>query len=687
MKKYLWALACLLAFFAPLTTVMANGAPDSTLPGPNQVAFAEYRFPAVTDPDILSDRMTEMWAKIFYPKNITQLDKAPLIVMLHGNHATCGKGSNPRRDTSCEYTYSGVCPAGYVTVPNHEGYNYLAENLASWGYWVVSINANRGITCGGGIDQDSGLNLARGKLVLKHLGLLYKWSSEGGAPASLGLGAQGLVGKMDFSSVGLMGHSRGGEGIRAAYNLYLDKNSSWPAKIPGLSIKALFEIGAVDGQTSRVLDAKGTVWNQLLPMCDGDVADLQGRFPFERMLLNTSEPLHAQKSLYEVWGANHNYFNTEWQQSDSSRCAFGKAIFNVKDTHSLAQQKIALASVSAFFRSRLGTQAGAVFNQNFNPLDSLPGVVTDLTQVDRDFTPSPGSLEAVIVEDFDRETGLNSSGNANIYSQIDIRHKKLIDRHVQRVGAISWQKAGEATFFETIWSGPSQGRDIHGFATLDFRVARQKSDLNKDVSTDFVVRLEESSGRFSNEVRVSDYAFVNGPGSRNDVLKAVRIPLTAFKDVDISKIHGVKFVFNKTQAGAIYLANVRLHKQLGLGNAQSKSFMSASSPTVYAQQELKPLPVERVPAKLNTLRVAQRRSLAGLPIVEIIVASQLPFPAMNSLPLLKIGDKEFKLSRYSDLTELKELTFTLTAEEYKAISKNSDVTVTDGKVWEFGALA
>lgn len=694
MKKYIvLGFVCLFAILAPTFSVFANPltsveAPDSTSKGPYSVSSAEYRFPAMVDPDVLSDRMTEIWAKVFYPKNILQLEKAPLIVFLHGNHATCGRGSNPRHDTNCEYTAAGVCPTGFVPVPNHEGYNYLAENLASWGYWVVSVNANRGITCGGGASGDSGLNLARGRLVLKHLNLLHTWATTGGAPTSLGLGAQGLIGKIDFTSVGLMGHSRGGEGMRAAYNLYLDKDSRWPSKIPGLSVKAVFEIGAVDGQTSRTLDANGTVWNQLLPMCDGDVSDLQGRYPFERMLLNRGESLQAQKSLYEVWGANHNFFNTEWQSSDAGGCSVGKPIFDSSDMRSLEQQTVALASITSFFRSRLGTHAEGRFNQHFNPLNTLPQVVTKITQVDRDFTTSPSLLEAEVVDDFDRETGLNSSGYENGSQQIKIQHKNWISRHVQRVATISWEAASEKTFFEAIWTASSVGRNIQGFSTLDFRVAREKNALNKDASTDFTIRLQDAQGHFSNAVAVSQYALVNGPGSRNQVLKAVRIPLTAFTGIDLTAIRGVTFIFNKTQTGAIALANIRLHRRLGLGEAQlTKNLIpSYAEKLTDAPLEARVLPVERVPAKQNAIRVLQKRALSGEATVEIIVSSQVPFPAMNRLPILTIGDKEFTLSRYSDVSELKELTFTLTAKEYQSVAKKDLVTVQDGKIWEFGSL-
>jgi hypothetical protein len=118
---------------------------------------------------------------------------------------------------------------------------------------------------------------------------------------------------LDFSFIGLMGHSRGGEGMRAAVAQYRDAGSPWPARIGAVGFEALFEIGPVDGQTrSRILNAEDLSWNVLLPGCDGDVASLQGVRPLDRMLLITTERLILPKSSFEVYGTNQNFYNTEF---------------------------------------------------------------------------------------------------------------------------------------------------------------------------------------------------------------------------------------------------------------------------------------------------------------------------------------------------------------------------------------
>jgi hypothetical protein len=661
-----------------------QNAVDPTTPGPYSVAVGEYKLPAAVDPDVLKSEVTEIWGKMYYPE-FRASEKAPLIVLLHGNHGTCGIGSNPRYDNSCRYTYSGTCPEGYTVTPNHEGYDYLANHLASWGYWVVSINANRGITCGEGSNEDYGLILARGRLILKHLQLLHQWSTTGDAPLSIGLGKEGLIGQLDFGSVGLFGHSRGGEGIRAAYNFYKDEHSPWPEKIPGLTIKALFEVGATDGLSSRLLDAEGVVWNQLLPMCDGDVSDLSGRYPFERMLANDEKTAKAQKSLYEVWGANHNYFNTQWQTSDAWRCSFGAPIFDPDKSESLEQQNIAKASVFAFFQSHMGQKEDSGLNQLFNSLYPSPEVVTQITQVDREFSPTHNPEENLILERFEQETGTNSSGHLNRLSGIEMKHERL--KRKQRAGYIVWQMAGKETYFNAVVAADGEGIDLSAFKTLDLRIARTRSNLNNATTTDFSIRLEDAAGNISELLPVSHYAVLNNKDNHdNPVFQTVRIRLTDFNTVDLSRIHAVHFIFDLTETGELYFANIEANGQIGLGG----TFDKPQLPQVPAMPEKSiraGMETMTVPAGLNSFKVIRvKKGLSSQSAIEIELSSTIPFPVMDSLPVLTIGKQQFTLSRYADPDGLKVMAFTLNNAQYKQLNLNDPVSLVYGKKWEFGIL-
>lgn len=694
------------AFLVSAVVILGQMAPDATARGPLDTTSAEYRFAPEADPDVFPGRVTEIWARVYRPSDLSN-GPYPLIVFLHGNHATCGYSSDPRIDDSCQYSMTGTCPLNYEVVPNHAGYTYLADRLASWGYVVVSINANRGINCAPGVQGDLGLNLARGRLVLKHLQRLSTWNTTPGTtPLSLGLGADGLLGQLDFANLGLMGHSRGGEGMRAAYNLYRDEGSPWPARIPDpVTFAGIFEIGPVDGQTARVLNADGATWNVLLPMCDGDVSNLQGVRPFDRMLRIFSEDPPRPKSTYTVWGANHNYYNTEWQLSDSSGC-FGAGNVPLWSgvMGSPAQRQTGLASVLAFFRGNVGPQADPTFNQNFNPLFELPPVVTSITRVDRGFTDSPNSAITTPIEDFDQPTGVSTYGFLNDASNITITHGSVPNHDpIQRAGVISWLQAGPNTFFQTNWADEGGGRDISGYQTLDLRVSRQADTLNPSTgSTSFSIQLAQANGTLSAPAQLSTYTDLRGPvggitlsGDPNlhPILQTARIPLVAFAGVDLSNIRGVRLTFDDTPTGAIYVANIRLSIFSGLESSGASETPEAYLSYDYTSPEnLTALLNPDVMNLITDIRtVSSAEGLGYRTGVEIELLSSKGFPVRDELPVLRIGGQEFLLSRYTEDGDTHALIFTLTEEAFAKTKTGDEVTLQYGRGesnarWNFGRL-
>lgn len=668
-------------------------APNATDFGPLATTAAEYRFPATVDPDIISDRFTEIWAVVHRPVDLSG-GPYPVIIFLHGNHSTCGHGSKPRVDDNVQYSSTGTCPPNYVIVPNHRGYDYLAERLASWGYIVVSINANRGINTSTGVQGDAGLNLTRGRLVLKHLQLLSTWNTVGGTPDSLGVDLQG---KLDFNNLGLMGHSRGGEGVRAAYNLYRDADSPWPTSIPDkLVFKGIFEFAPVDGQTSRTLDIDGVPWNVLLPECDGDVYNLQGVKPFDRVLNIFNENPTTQKSTYTVWGANHNYYNTEWQTSDSTGCKNHNPIFIPgPSVGSKAEQQTGLVSLLAFMRGNIPGIWGfnPNFNQNFNPQFALPEAVTAITRIERGYTSSPNAAITKVLDDFNQPTGTSSAGFPNLASNITIMND-LVPEHDPslRAAAISWSRAGDDVYFQTNVAGAGQGVDISSYKTLDLRVDNQEFSTS---ATDLSVVLVLADGSLSQPVSLQDYVNlrgpVGGPRSSHRMLQTARIPLANFR-VDRTGIKGVRLIFNKTGQAAIYVANIRLSALSEL--VKDVYFLPEAQPTLAASSLLAKEPATVI---TNGNRIVSIRGVAATVVlhnrsgVEIEVFSNQPFPVRNEIPVLYIGKQEFMLSRYPDSGDMKRLIFTLTEEEFAQVSSGEQIRVQYGsgeplEYWNFGRL-
>lgn len=639
--------------------------------GPYQVSTGEYRFEATVDTEIMKDRETEIWARVFWPKN--QVDgsipnQLPMVALLHGNHGTCGTGVDPRLDEGSEYTDSGECPKGYVVTPNHEGYNYFAEQLASYGYLVISINANRGITAGSGVSGDSGLNLARGRLILKHLALWHKWSTQGDAPNTLEADTNSFIGKVDLSHVGLFGHSRGGEGVRAAYNLYYDTDSFWPGKIPNLNIEAIFEIGAVDGQTSRVLDAQNTVWNQLIPICDGDVSSFDGIRPFNRMMQSAGQTGSGQKSIYYVYGANHNFFNTEWQDNDSYGCNKHDALWSKQDWKSQKQQDIARKIVPEFFRANLGVTKLKKLNNALNPLNTIDAAISSITHIERDFSVNPNLDTQLRFDDF-----ITADVTREATTDITFTTQKGSNSLAGTLN-LSWKKANP-TDEPVIKLHQPASVDVSNMKTLDFRFSLP-GDKALAAPVNFSVSLIDQGGAVSNEVQLTDYAIKTFNPFRSTLYQTVRVPMDKFTGLNLAQLKTVQFKMISPEAGNVYFAHVRfssiLAEVLSLNEPQAfkpltmnykmdagNGLVSDFNNLISHAAELNQIVQVKVIPQQNFMES----------VVAITFASSAPFKIRNALPVLKFGEYSFSLSHIRKVGDSSQITFYLSLSDLELLKK------------------
>jgi hypothetical protein len=387
---------------------------DLLASGPYAIEDSLYQVAPGIDRDILPappfgqpEVKTDIRGKLYMPKGDGPF---PVLVFLHGNHGTCGKVTgpgNPRLDTTVDYTLSGWCPPGMIEAPSFLGYEYSARHLASWGYAVISVNANLGITGRDGYNAtDGALVYARGALVLKHLINLRQWAAAGNTQALENKNLD-IKNKFDLTEVGVMGHSRGGEGVRYAYNIYerAGADSVWKRELPDLKIKGIFEIAPVDfgtGEEPLRVEAIGTAWTVLLGGCDRDVSNFMGTNPYARMLGGEDG---YPKAVFAVWGANHNFFNTEWQVSDAPHTCFGnqKPLWNTEAqplpgaiamddpnaltgvTGSTVQQNFAKALMFAFFKANVGKQVDPSMMHTFDSQYALPRSLDQLAPSSREY--------------------------------------------------------------------------------------------------------------------------------------------------------------------------------------------------------------------------------------------------------------------------------------------------------------
>jgi hypothetical protein len=679
----------------------------------------------------MTDRATEIWARVWRPQT-EELERLPLVIFLHGNHGTCGTffcsaaicghviplPDGPRIDDRRDYTFTGTCPrAGegtppaefdYVVSPSHEGYAYLAEQLASRGYLVVSINANRGITAGPFQDlgtpgnpfiEDRGLNLARARLVLKHLELLSRWNSGiDPTPSSLGFSLRGAI---DFRKVALVGHSRGGEGVRGAYNIYTGRNTDinpyaaidWRSRIvSAVTFKGIFEIAPVDRQTVRTLNAEGTTWSVMLPGCDGDVINQQGLWPYDRMMESFTEQPARQKAFYYVLGANHNYWNTEWQFSDSSGCFDSSLQLFVTDpdtgilpgvTGSARQRTTGSASILALIRGAVRSSEGeddesSRFLTNFDPQFRLPAVVTSAARIQRGFIASPSSDVTQALEDFEQPTGTSKFGVPNQTSNLTVQHVPVNEHGIPfaardahgipvplpaflRAGRITWQRAGADVFFQINFTDAGSGLDLSSFATLDFRVDREtpvKTVLNPPGPTNFHVQLVAADGTLSAPVAASNFIELVGPFGTPDAdlsfinpafpdgyhvnMSTARIPIDAFRSRNLSQTRGIRLTFDDTPTGRIYVTNFRA-SQRGIRSLDEESDTSGAVDSIFNAPTFSGL--RRIIEHGNVIENVQFVPAAGAGAaatngsgtVRFKVWSETPIPVGNELPIMSIG--------------------------------------------------
>jgi large repetitive protein len=210
--------------------------------------------------------------------------RSPLIILVHGNHGSCDEGTAPQ------------CT---IFKRNDEGYAYLGENLASWGYTVLSLDQDQLIS-----RQDSKLGKgmhARRLLIMALLDALHE-ADETGLPENenSNIGDK-LKGKLDFTRIGLMGHSRGGDAVSSfiEYNRMRPTGRRYP-------LRGVISLAPVDYERHAPY---GVPYMSVFGSCDGDVSNLQGARLFERSQY-IKDPYPRVQS--EQLGGDHNWYNTVW---------------------------------------------------------------------------------------------------------------------------------------------------------------------------------------------------------------------------------------------------------------------------------------------------------------------------------------------------------------------------------------
>ncbi len=568
-RTFAFFISVLFLSTAAIDTAFAQ-VPDPGTPGPLAVTREEYNFGDTAFQPSNFPGQVELRASIHYPTALT--GPYPVIVLLHGRHATCFKGGTQLLQWPC--TTNGSLP-----IPSFQGYDYVSEVLASNGYVVVSVSAN-GVNAVDNQVFDLGA-LARAELMQKHLDILRDFNTTGGAP----FGTK-FVGKFDLTRVGTMGHSRGGEGVVRHYVLNNELGAPY-------GIKAVFPLAPVDFNRFVVNNA---ALNVLLPYCDGDVSDLQGVHFYDDARYNV--PGDTAPKHYElVMGANHNFYNTIWSPSSpfpgaandwlafvpgghsDSQCGSGKTSQRLTEAQ---QRGTGLAYMSAFFRAYVGGEsqflpiltgdapppASAQTNNLFVSYHAPANVRFDVNRLLNDTNLTVNNLGGAVTQ-----TGLTPyelcGGDAPqaqrcLPDQPNARQPHTTPSARSPLRGLSQLKTGWNDLTGNYRNNvPAALGNVSGFQAIQFRVSVNFADPRNlaDLAQDFRVVLTDASGA-SASVRVSDVssALYFPPGEVGPVpkvvLNTVRVPLSAFGGVNLNNVRSVQLTFNERLQGGVLITDV-----------------------------------------------------------------------------------------------------------------------------------
>ena len=489
--------------------------PDLSQPGPYAVTEQLYSGPT-------------QWLRqdIYYPSNVASLSSLPFVMVSHGN--------------------------GH----DYQWYDHLGEQLASWGFVVMSHRNNTG----------PGVQSAA-TTILDNLDHFL-----GNLPAI----APALVGKVDATRIGMIGHSRGGEGVVIAYHRLFTGVAN-PANYDISAIKIVSSIAPTyfefsSGTPDVIHDVPFHTW---VGGADADVTGCEADSPVA-LSMGHYGWAEGERSLINVQGAGHGAFH----DGGGSTVATGPCLLTRADVHAIMRPH-ALALFSHYLKN--DPAAEDFLEREWADLRPLGSPTTNCAVVHLAHTRTP-VVPAFVVDDFQSQTSLLvASSLASVTSTLfDQAEGELVENDnftadaaepfnsathgvpgdPPRGGVFSFNGASQSLEYEL----PLGTRDVSGFGELAFMLAqasRHPNTVALAANVRFAVRLEDENGA-STTLRVDAYGDgIGQPYARGSCgtgtgwaaeFESFRLPLVDFtrngSALDLTRIRYVELLFGSSHGTA-----------------------------------------------------------------------------------------------------------------------------------------
>jgi hypothetical protein len=268
----------------------------------------------------------ELAGRVHYPLDVDK-GNHPLVLLAHGLWPTCADrdasdqfeaatkllyGENAPEDEAEIARLEAIidrtgqllnqwpCAKGTPAIPSLRGYDYLARQLASHGFVVVSIGVN-GVNVG---EMGEVQDIARATVANKHLAMWRDLVTKGTGPLA-GWLPGAFRGHVDMQRVGLLGHSRGGRGVMSQA---ADTNAG---NVPsGVRLGAVLGLEPI-GPFAADDDPKWLEPYRVTRIPSATILGTCGYGSSDYFDDKTGAG-RSPAFLWNIHGANHNFFNTQW---------------------------------------------------------------------------------------------------------------------------------------------------------------------------------------------------------------------------------------------------------------------------------------------------------------------------------------------------------------------------------------